>query len=138
MGLEAFSEGKLESFVDSGFESRGKGECVCQIYVLAAKVLNGLSGPVCWTLTQYEGPGVARVGCGYWRLLEVSSCFPESFPWYGAGIVDAEKRLVNMRDIFCSEYGYDGYMQIQVGCREGSQIHWPGTCQTLTPLSDFA
>lgn len=107
----------------------------CQPKVIASKVTNA-ENPV-WDLTPYQGPDMAPPG-SFWRIIEVGFCFPWSYPWYGAGCVDEEGRLVGLPDEFVSEYSYNGYLQLQIGC-DGyfAYITWPGNCQTLSQRSQF-
>jgi hypothetical protein len=106
-------------------------EC-CTPTVLGSFTTNRSTAP-CWDLTPYQGPGKATP-CSLWRLIEMGSCYPSSYPWYGAGCVNAEGRLVNLPNQFCSNYYYNGYMQLQIGClsADGTQINWPGSCRTPT------
>jgi len=81
------------------------------------------------------GPGVATP-CAFWRLIETGSCYRYSHPWYGAGCVDSTGRLVGLPSSFTSQYSYNGYMQLQIGCRSasGTQINWPGSCQPTSSV----
>lgn len=103
----------------------------CEPFVLASFTTNA-QNPV-WDLTPYQGPDQAPY-CAYWRIIEVGYCYPYGYPWYGAGCVDRDGRLVGLPDQFVSHYSYDGYLELQIGCLEidewgGEQIHWPGDCQ---------
>lgn len=106
--------------------------CSCIPFVLGSFTTHPPETP-CWNLTPYQGPGKAPPG-SFWRLIEVGSCYPSGYAWYGAGRVDAEGRLVNLPSSFCTLYAYDGYMQLQIGCLapNGTHVLWPGTCQTIT------
>lgn len=123
------TSGKAQLFNAAGHCS----EC-CTPYVLASFTTNRNTAP-CWDLTPYQGPGKATP-CAFWRLIELGNCYPGSYPWYGAGCVDKEGRLVNLPSQFCSNYYYNGYMQLQIGCRSasGTQINWPGTCQPTSAV----
>lgn len=120
--------GKAQLFTTSGRCS----EC-CTPYVLASFTTNS-SNPT-WNLTPYQGPGKATP-CAFWRLIETGSCYPYSYPWYGAGCVDSTGRLVGLPSSFTSQYSYNGYMQLQIGCRSasGTQINWPGSCQSTSSV----
>jgi len=120
------SNAKAQIFTTSGRCS----EC-CTPYVLASAVTN--SGNPTWNLTPYQGPGKATP-CAFWRLIETGNCYPAAYPWYGAGCVDSTGQLVGLPSSFTSRFSYNGYMQLQIGCRSsgGTQINWPGTCQNLT------
>jgi hypothetical protein len=147
MTLESFKAGQYESFIDSGQEARGD-VCICEPYVVGRKIVNGTpdqpSSVRCWTMEEFQGPGVARNGCGFWRLLEMTACFPPNFPWYAAGRVNSDRELIGLPFIFCStpEFSYDGHMQIQIGCQgtgdHTDKIIWPAGCDSITDLSDFA
>jgi hypothetical protein len=108
--------------------------CCCQPKVIAQTITN--SGNPVWDLTPYQGPGQATPGA-YWRLIELGSCYPGYYPWYGAGCVDANGEMIGLPDQF---YGnsYDGYMYLQQGCPDidfYSQeiIQWPALgCQDQT------
>lgn len=106
--------------------------CGCDPVVLGSFTTNS-SNPV-WDLTPYQGPHKAPPH-SYWRLIEMGSCYPSSYPWYGAGCVDGHGQLVNLPNQFRSGYSYNGYMQLQIGCLspDGNQINWPGACRTPTP-----
>jgi hypothetical protein len=108
------------------------GCCQCEPFVLGSFTTNRYYNP-CWDLTPYQGPGQAPPG-SYWRLIEIGMCYPYSYPWYGAGCVNSEGRLVGLPSQFCSNYYYDGYMELQIGCYDptDNRIHWPGTCQPLS------
>ncbi len=110
--------------------------CPCVPYVLASRVTNS-SNPV-WDLTPYQGPTKATP-CSFWRLIEVGTCYPYAYPWYGAGCVDSDGRLVGLPDQFVTGFAYDGYMELQIGCQspDGLSILWPGTCQTQSSRSSF-
>ena len=105
--------------------------CSCEPFVLASFTTNPQNP--CWDLTPYQGPDQAPPG-SFWRIIEMGSCYPSGYPWYGAGCVDGDGQLVGLPNQFCSNYSYDGYLELQIGCLsfEGTQIIWPGTCQTPT------
>lgn len=108
-------------------------ECCCKIKVLGAYVTNS-QNPV-WDLTPYQGEHKASPGA-YWRLIEMGNCYPRGYPWYGAGCVNNKGRLVGLPNQFQSNYYYNGYMQLQIGCLDPldpNYIIWPGSCQTRTP-----
>lgn len=123
------SSGKAAVF---GAQGQCPACCPCEPFVLGSYTTHRTYAP-CWDLTPYQGPGKAPPG-SFWRLIEMGSCYPSSYPWYGAGCVDADGRLVNLPNQFCTNYSYNGYMQLQIGClsQDGTQIIWPGTCRTPT------
>lgn len=72
--------------------------------------------------------------CAAWRLIEVGVCFPVGYPWYGAGCAGSDGRLLGVPSSFTSRFLYDGFLEFQIGCRQGDgTIDWPGSCQ---PTSD--
>ena len=91
-------------------------------------------------LTPFQGDHKAPPH-SYWRLIEMGSCYPGGYPWYGAGCVNGQGRLVGLPNQFRSGYPYNGYMQLQIGCLGENDEHqitphidWPGTCQKLSPV----
>jgi len=50
--------------------------------------------------------------------------------------VDSTGRLVGLPSQFCTSYYYNGYMQLQIGCRSasGTQFNWPGSCQSTSSV----
>lgn len=115
------------------FNANGHCSECCTPYVLASFTTN--SDTPYWDLTPYQGAGKATP-CAFWRLIETGSCFPYSYPWYGAGCVNHAGQLVNLPGLFHSHYYYNGYLQLQIGCRSasGTQISWPGTCLMTTSV----
>ncbi|MCL2645585.1 MAG: hypothetical protein FWD61_01105 [Phycisphaerales bacterium] len=107
--------------------------CGCKPKVLGSYVTNAETSPT-WDLTPYQGPHQAPSN-SYWRLIELGSCYPGGYPWYGAGCVNNRGQLVNLPDEFRSGYYYNGYLELQIGCYdpEDDLIHWPGTCQPTSP-----
>lgn len=97
--------------------------CDCTPYTLASFTTNP-SNPD-WDLTPYQGPGIAEPGRP-WRLIEVG--FPLQ---YNTGCVDADGVLVGLPSNFHSNFGYNGYMQIQIGCIETSTYSWPTGADTV-------
>ena len=102
--------------------------CDCEPKVLGSKVLNGASEneeDKCWDLTPYQGNEIGTPGF-YWRLIEVGEDGSCSGVNYGGGNIDDCGKLVGLQDEFCSDYGYDGYMELQQGCPdEEGNIKWP-------------
>ncbi len=105
--------------------------CCPQALLLASYITNA-EYPI-WDLTPYQGPEMA-IPWSYWRLIEMSYCWPLEFPWYGAGYVNQFGVLYGLPNYFESYYFYNGYMQLQLGRPiPGNLIQWPGYCQTETP-----
>lgn len=121
----------------------GGDECdPCEPFVLARQTTHRDTNR-CWDLTPYQGPDMAPT-CSFWRIIETEDCYPHDHPWYGAGLVDMDGRLVGLPNQFCSTYGYNGYVELQIGCLSGSSVIWPnidqgarGNCQLVTPVSEF-
>lgn len=116
----------------------------CTPGVLASFVTNAEDpARACWDLRPYSGINAATP-CAYWRLIEVNPslpdgqahCWPPAYPWYDAGCVDRQGRLVGLGIEFCSPENYNGYMELQIGClaRGAETILWPGTCQPTSPV----
>jgi len=137
--LETGKRGLRQSGKGALYDEDGKcPECCCKIKVLASFVTNS-QNPV-WDLTPYQGERMASPGA-FWRLIEMGSCYPGYYPWYGAGCVDANGKLVGLPNEFRSGYSYNGYMQLQIGCENENDEHqvdphidWPGTCRTPSPV----
>jgi len=137
--LESGKRGLLKSGKGAIYDEEDKcKKCCCKIKVLGSFTTNS-SNPV-WDLTPFQGDHMASPGA-YWRLIEMGSCYPGSYPWYGAGCVNSHGRLVGLPNQFRSGYPYNGYMQLQIGCfgeNDGHQvtphIDWPGTCRTPSPV----
>ena len=113
-------------------------ECCCKIKVLGSFTTNS-QNPV-WDLTPFQGDDQASPGA-YWRLIEMGSCYPGSYPWYGAGCVNEDGKLVGLPNQFTSGFYYNGYMELQIGCENENDEHetsphidWPGNCRTPTPV----
>ena len=100
--------------------------CGCEPKVLGYYTTNS-STPI-WNLRPYLGPGKAPPH-SYWRVIEVEGCL-----LYYQGCVDKQGRLVDLPDEFRSNYSYNGYMELQIGCYDPKDglIHWPGTCQSTS------
>ena len=89
-----------------------------------------------WDLTPYQGDHVADGG-QFWRLIELGSCYPCGFNFYGKGCVNSDGRLVGLPSNFHSGQSYDGHMALQIGCQsatDSTKIIWPGTCCTPTAI----
>ena len=114
--------------------------CCCEPVRLASFTTN--SATPRWDLTPYQGPNQATAGT-FWRIIEVGFCYPYGYPWYAAGCVDADGRLVGLPNQFVSSYTYNGYLELQIGCEnpgsstQSTTIEWPGSCQTSTFRSLF-
>jgi len=93
--------------------------CPCKPYVLARKTTNS-SDPV-FDLTPYQGKGIATKNNTVWRLLERGAGLN-----YGNGKVSREGELLNLPNSFRTNYSYDGFMELQLGCtdKNGNSI-WP-------------
>jgi len=98
--------------------------CACEPKVLAWYTTNANTNPV-WNLRPYQGIRKAPPN-SYWRIIEMGACL-----LYHQGCVDKQGRLVGLPDEFRSNYYYDGYMELQIGCYDPKDglIHWPGHCQ---------
>lgn len=97
--------------------------CTCQIncspYVLASKTVNRNTDPV-MDLTPYQGPG-HNYPLNKWRLIETGYHLV-----YYSGDIDCDGKLVGLPSQFVSNYYYNGYMQLQVGCvQENGSVTWP-------------
>lgn len=90
----------------------------CAPYVLASAITNGAANPT-WDIARYHGEGVAKGD--YWRIKEVGAGTV-----YGMGCISEEGELVDLPASFTSQYLYDGYMEIQIGCYlSDDEIRWP-------------
>ena len=107
------------------------GCCQCEPFVLGSFTTNRYYNP-CWDLTPYQGPGQAPPG-SYWRLIEIGYAIPTAIRGTGLA-VSTVKDGWGLPSQFCSNYYYDGYMELQIGCYDptDNRIHWPGTCQSLS------
>jgi hypothetical protein len=106
--LESGKRGIHKSGKGAVYNEDGKCKtcCECEPFVLASDVTN--SSHPSFDLTPYQGPDQAPPGT-YWRLIELGSCYPGGDPWYGAGCVDGDGRLVGLPNQFTSGYYYNGY-----------------------------
>ena len=96
--------------------------CDCTPYNVATYVTNkAVESRKTWDLTPYQGPGIATSGriCGKWRIHERSAGLD-----YGTGIVLPDGTLLGLPDSFTSNYSYNGYMALQVGCYDREQQRW--------------
>ena len=82
----------------------------CQKRVIATHTTNRETNPT-WDLTPYQGAGVGDPKAS-WRIFETSGGVE-----YGRGDIDETGVLVGLPDEFTSRYYYDGYMELQQGCR---------------------
>ena len=101
--------------------------CGCKPKVLGSYITNAETSPT-WDLTPYQGLHQAPSN-SYWRIIETGACLV-----YHTGCVDKRGQLVNLPDEFRTNYSYNGYMELQIGCYDPKDdlIHWPGTCQPET------
>ena len=112
--------------------------CDCVVKVLSSFTTHRVTSPV-WDLTPFQGEDMALPG-SFWRLIEIGSCFPEAHPWIGFGCVDSTGTLDDLPDNFTSDYDYNGYMELQIGCEvdatasSAAYISWPGACQIETAV----
>ena len=103
----------------------------CKPKVIASAITNAQTGPKEWDLRPYQKEQIGLPGAR-WRLRDVGedhhnnpgeSC---SGTVYGEGRIDEKGRLIGLPDTFVSDYSYNGYMEIQMGCvREDGDIEWP-------------
>ena len=103
----------------SVFNSKGIcPDCCCKPKVLATYTTN--SSNRTWNLTQYQGDGVGPPG-GSWRLRERGAGLT-----YGSGTINENGKLVGLPGSFTTNYSYDGYMQLEIGCpQQDGTIKWP-------------
>ena len=94
-------------------------DCECVPFILATQVVNR-DTLLPWNLRPWQNVPELCPG-SYWRLRESNALF------YGEGIVDDEGNLVGLPIEFVSRYTYDGYMHIDIGCRDKvtQLITWP-------------
>lgn len=103
--------------------------CECEPYIIVEWTSNGRDpqpqGTVkCFDLTPYKVDGIGIPGAK-WRLIETGACLH-----YGSGDVDENGKLVGLRDQFCSSYGYNGYMKLQIGCpQQDGTTKWATRCR---------
>ena len=107
-------------------------EKICQPCVIASFVTHGKDGRDTWNLTPYQGEGIGFPGA-VWRIRDVgeshhhdpsASC---TGTVYESGEIDETGTLVGLPKKFVSKYDYEGYMELQQGCRtENGDIIW--TC----------
>lgn len=91
--------------------------CVCLPKVIGSKKVNG-SDPktAVWDMREFKEDGIGTP-FSRWRLVEVDNpryCYRL---YYCEGEIDECGRLIGLPDIFTSTYDYDGYMEIQQGCK---------------------
>lgn len=97
----------------------------CEPELLGSFVTNN-DNPI-WDLSEFLGSGVGPPG-GYWRLIEIDYCVI-----YERGCIDGSGELVGLPNEFRSNYYYNGYMELQIGCISEDDpyyIDWPGDCET--------
>jgi hypothetical protein len=111
---QVFKDGSLAVFNANGYCQ----DCCCKPKILASYTTNS-SHPT-WDLTPWQGDGQAPPG-SFWRLRERGAGL-----LYGSGTVDENGKLVGLPNSFTSNYSYDGYMQLEIGCRQpDGSIKWP-------------
>jgi len=114
-------------------------ECCCQEKVIAQTITNSQNRV--WDLTPYQGMHIGTPGA-FWRLIDLGSCYPGNYPWYGAGCIDEDGVLVGLPPSFTGS-SYNGYMYLQQGCEFEDDygfilIQWPKLgCQEQTPRNQF-
>lgn len=100
--------------------------CSCEPFIVVEWISNsnGSQGThKCFNLRPYQGDGVGIPGAK-WRLVETGACLK-----YGNGDVNENGKLVGLRDEFCSNYSYNGYMKLQIGCpQQNGTIKWATRC----------
>lgn len=103
----------------------------CKPRVIASQITNGLYGPKDWDLRPYQKENIGLPGAK-WRIRDVgeshhnnpnASC---SGSQYGEGWIDDKGVLVGLFATFSSNYYYNGYMELQMGCvQEDGSVEWP-------------
>ena len=119
--------------------NKGKGKLIvcelcpcCEPKVIASTITNRNDGRAEWNLKPYQNvKGLAAPGA-YWRIRDVGEAHhddngkPCSGIIYNTGRVDKDGILTGLPDKFVSSYSYNGYMELQIGCRdENGSIKWP-------------
>ena len=117
------SIGVLKGGFIAVLNKRGECENCCPIkctpYVLATKTTNQ-SNPT-WDLTPYQGKGIAKKRSAAWRLIERGHGLQ-----YGNGEVNRDRQLVGLPNEFRTGFSYDGYMELQIACRDkNDRLIWP-------------
>ena len=117
-----FSNGRLAVFGQKG--CRQCCDC-CKPKVLASFVTNStIADHRTWDLTPYQGAGIDSADCPHvqWRLIETGAGLT-----YGNGRVDADGELTGLPDSFTTNYSYNGYMSLQLGCKNAKTgaVEWP-------------
>ena len=103
--------------------------CDCEPKIIAEWTTNGSTpqppGTVkCVDFTPYQGNCMGPPG-GRWRSLEVGACLIRG----GQGDIDENGKLVGLPDSYCSGYSYNGYIKLEVGCRQpDGKIKWATRC----------
>jgi hypothetical protein len=137
----SFDRSRLNVFVASQFLDV-RNRCTCVPYIHASFVTNSQDpNRRCWNLGEFQGPGIARCGSGYWRLIEQGHCIG-----YGSGCVHEDGQFIGLGSIFCTLEPYDGFMALEVGCArddgdprvwtDGLYIEWPSPtgCSQFRPF----
>lgn len=102
--------------------------CECEPRVIVSFKVNSERGPKCFNLRPYQGKGVGTPGYR-WRLTEIDESGCGNYG-YSSGQINDEGVLVGLQPMFCSSFGYDGYMSLQEGCYdENGNLRWPDTCK---------
>lgn len=105
--------------------------CKCKPCTIAHTVTNrNDESRRVWNLKPYKCAGVGCAGRP-WRLIERGSNCGSQVS-YGSGSVDEKGCLAGLPDEFTSNYGYDGYMYLELGCPDAATSEtgetWP-SCQ---------
>jgi hypothetical protein len=121
-GKIVISLGKRSIFKDGSvavFNSDGNcSECCCVPKILGSFTTN--SSNRIWDLSPYQGNSIAAPG-SQWRLRETGYNLI-----YGSGTVDSSGKLVNLPSSFTSNYSYNGYMRLEIGCPQpNGSLKWP-------------
>lgn len=100
--------------------------CDCEPKVIVNWTSNGsgINGRYkCFDLTPYQGDDIGTPE-SKWRLIETGACLR-----YGLGDIDSNGKLMGLQNQFCSNFSYDGHMELQQGCiQKDDTIKWPGRC----------
>ncbi len=119
---KVFRSGRLAVFGPKG--CRQCCDC-CKPKVLASFVANAAyADRRTWNLTPYQGPGIDDTNCPHvqWRLIETGAGLQ-----YGNGQINSNGELVGLPNSFTTSYSYDGYMKLQLACKNAKtgNIEWP-------------
>jgi hypothetical protein len=112
--------------------------CTCEPCTLGSYVTNNQNRE--WDLRGYKCAG-SNCSDRPWRLLECGANPTTSGGVvYNSGVSDAYGCLTGLPDKFTSQYYYNGYMSLELGCKEPTApggIKWPRPCGTGTCTCNF-